>query len=68
MKLQWHDQRWQVETRAALRDAYDAVWLDGFWKGMLLVVAVSAVVWLLGWPSPDKPGGDTAPTARSREY
>jgi len=30
-----------------MRDTYDAIWLNGFCKGVLLAMVAAAAVWLL---------------------
>ena len=39
------DRDWHKQTRADMPEVYDAIWRDGFWKGVALALAVSVAVW-----------------------
>ena len=41
------DGQWHKETRQAMGDTYDAIWQDGFWKGIGVTLAVCVGLWLL---------------------
>lgn len=41
------DRRSHKETRASMRETYDAIWQDGFWKGFGLGLVVVVGLWLL---------------------
>jgi len=40
-------EQWNKATRAAMPGAYDAIWQDGFWKGVGVALAVCLAAWLL---------------------
>ena len=42
-----HDRRWHKDMRASMRQDYDAIWQDGFWKGIGVALAAVVGFWLL---------------------
>jgi hypothetical protein len=39
---------WHQDTRAAMQDTYDAIWMAGFGMGVALALAAVGAVWLFG--------------------
>src|SRR4030095_6907933 len=54
VSFQSSDGRWHEQARAAMRDTYDAIWLNGFCTGVLLDMAAGAAVWVLGGSLPSR--------------
>jgi hypothetical protein len=40
-----HDRLWHKQTRRDMPETYDAIWQDGFWKGIGLVLAIVVGAW-----------------------
>jgi hypothetical protein len=43
----FHDRQWHKQPRADMPKVYDAIWQDGFWKGIGVALAAAVALWLL---------------------
>jgi hypothetical protein len=41
-----HDREWHKETRRSIGGDYDAIWQDGFWKGVGATLVFELLLWI----------------------